>query len=39
MACRSKKLTKLLNATKKQYGEKKGKKIGYATAKKMGWRV
>jgi len=39
MACRSKKLTKLLNATKKQYGIRKGTKIGYATAKKLGWRV
>ncbi len=39
MACKSLKLKKLLKATEKQYGKKKGKKIGYATAKKMGWRI
>jgi hypothetical protein len=35
---KTKKFKKLLKATKKQYGPKKGKQVAYATAKKKGWR-
>jgi len=36
---KSKKFKKLLKATKKQYGKKKGIRVAYATAKKKGWRT
>lgn len=35
----SKIFKKLLKATKKEYGLKKGTRIAYATAKKHGWRT
>lgn len=35
----TKKFKKLLAATKKQYGAKKGEQVAYATAKKKGWRT
>lgn len=35
----SQKFKKLLRSTKRQYGRKKGKRIGYAVAKKLGWRT
>ena len=34
----SKKFRKLLRATKKQYGKKKGTQIAHAIAVKRGWR-
>ena len=36
---KSKKFKKLLKSTREQYGKKKGEKIAYATAHKLGWRV
>jgi hypothetical protein len=36
---KTKKFKKLLSTTKKEYGEKKGTSIAYATAKKRGWRI
>jgi len=33
------KFKKLLRGTKKFYGQKKGTQVGYATAKKLGWRT
>lgn len=36
---KTKKFLKLLTATKKYYGKKKGTQVAYATAKNMGWRV
>jgi len=36
---KSKKFKKLLRETRKHYGKSKGEKIGYAIAKKKGWRT
>jgi len=36
---KTKKFKKLLSATKKYYGKKKGTSIAYAIAKKRHWRV
>lgn len=36
---KSKKFKKLLKATRKEYGMKKGTSVAYATAKKKGWRT
>lgn len=36
---KTKKFQKLLRATKKEYGKKKGIGIAYATANKLGWRI
>lgn len=36
---KSKKFKKLLRATQKEYGKKKGKQVAYATARKRGWRT
>lgn len=36
---KSKKFKKLLRATRKTYGKKRGTSIGYATAKKRGWKT
>ena len=36
---KSKKFKKLLRATRKTYGKKKGTSVAYATAKKRGWRT
>jgi hypothetical protein len=36
---KTKKFTKLLRATKKEYGIKKGTSVAYATARKRGWRT
>jgi len=36
---KTEKFKKLLVATKKQYGEKRGTSIAYAIAKKKKWRV
>lgn len=33
------KFRKLLRATEKEYGPKKGKHIAYAIANKRGWRI
>lgn len=33
------KFKKLMKATKKYYGEKKGKQVAFATAKKNKWRI
>jgi len=35
----TKRFKKLLRATRKQYGKKRGTQIAYATAKKKGWRT
>lgn len=34
----TKKFKKLLRATRKEYGKKKGNQVAYATATKRGWR-
>jgi len=36
---KTKKFKKLLRATRKTYGKKKGTRIAYATAKKRHWRT
>lgn len=36
---KSKKFRKLEKATIKHYGKKKGKRVAYALANKMGWRT
>jgi hypothetical protein len=35
----TKKFSKLLRATRKEYGKKKGTQVAYATAKKRKWRT
>jgi len=35
----TKKFNKLLKAMKEEYGEEKGKRIAYATARKNKWRI
>lgn len=35
----TKKFQKLLKATKKFYGLKKGKQVAFATARKKGWKI
>jgi hypothetical protein len=36
---KTKKFKKLMRATTKTYGKKKGRQVAYATAKKKGWRT
>ena len=36
---KTKKFKKLLLATRKFYGKKKGTQVAYALGKKLGWRV
>ena len=36
---KTKKFLKLLRATRKQYGKKKGTQVAYATARKKKWRT
>jgi len=36
---KSKKFRKLLRATRKEYGKKKGTQVAYAVARKRGWRI
>lgn len=36
---KSKKFRKLLRATQKQYGKRKGTSVAYGRAKKLGWRT
>lgn len=36
---KTKKFLKLLRATRKEYGKKKGTSVAYATARKHGWRT